>query len=308
MNNLRLFVTILTLLAHRAVAQDPAQPAMNLGLTGTLDGDPPSTGLFYFNYFQYYHADALYNSTGSQIADVKLNVAVWMHQLTYISKAKALGGNVGVSALFPLVFMNAEGVLGLTPEGETIELTHNDDWTGDLIVSPFVQWFDRRLFGKKFSHRLELSVVAPVGAYRKEYVVNPGANVWSFQPFYAFTLYLTDKLSVSQRHHLTYHRENPSNRQRSGQLYHGVYSVEFQVIPRFWLSGQGYYLRQLTPDRLSGDKFPFDTKERVLGMGPSVSYVTKSGIFLEAKVLFEAMAKNRPQGFRTGVRVVYKIR
>lgn len=285
-------------------AQDPSQPALNLGLTGTLDGAPPSTGLLYISYFEYYNSDELRSAQGQVVADIDLQAYVWLHQFAYISEQKWMGANLGFSVLFPFVFLNSSGTVGTNPVGQPVELTENTRRTGDLIVAPIFQWFDKRLFGKPFFHRFEPSLILPVGSYSQDYLLNPGSNYFSFQPFYAFTLFLSNRLAISQRHHYTYHFENPANEERTGQLYHGIYSVELEAFQNFWVAIQGYHVQQLTDDRQRGETLPDAVEERVSAAGLSLNWFSKNGWAIGGKTLIEFGARGRPQGIRSRLRVI----
>jgi len=73
---------------------------------------------------------------------------------------------------------------------------------GDLIVGPFfIQWTDSKLFGMPYFHRFNLDFVLPTGEYSQNSSVNVGSNIYTFNPYYAFTLFPTDRLEVSARLH-----------------------------------------------------------------------------------------------------------
>ncbi len=80
---------------------------------------------------------------------------------------------------------------------------------GDLIVGPlFIQWSDSKLFGMPYFHRFNFDFVLPTGEYRKNFPVNVGNNIYTFNPYYAFTLIPTDRLEVSTRLHYLWCSEN----------------------------------------------------------------------------------------------------
>lgn len=72
---------------------------------------------------------------------------------------------------------------------------------GDIVVNPIVLQGKLISAGGRpvFSHRLSLGAILPTGAYSPAASVNAGNNVVSFNPYYAFTIFLTDALETSFR-------------------------------------------------------------------------------------------------------------
>jgi hypothetical protein len=75
----------------------------------------------------------------------------------------------------------------------------------------------------------------------------------------------------------------------------------------------GYLLGQIEEDSYASDHDFYEdqfgignTRERVLGIGPGVSYLSPAGLFIEGKVFFETLTENRFEGYRPTLRVVYK--
>lgn len=121
------------------------------------------------------------------------------------------------------------------------------------------------------------------------------------------TYFFTPRLSTSQRHYYSYCFQNPATGTRSGQAYYGNYTLEYRAVGQLHVAVVGYYLTQLTEDRLRGHKYGFNTKERVLGLGPAVLWVPKKGLTLEAKRLVETEAQNRGRGYTGLIHVTYQL-
>jgi hypothetical protein len=307
----RLVALGVCLAAMQAFGQDPAQPAVNLGLTNVLDGAPPAPGTYWLQYVQYYHANRIAGQAGHRIGNANLKTTLYLQQLVHTSRKKLLGGNVGFTVLLPLVNINTAG--DVVPG--TVPLTGNSSPFGDLVAGLNLQWFDGKLLGKPFRSRLELAAVLPTGAYDPDYAINTGANFFTVEPHYTFTYFITPRLSTSQRHHYTYNFENPHNRYRTGQMYHLNYSLEYAVFKTFRVGVIGYYLKQFTDDLHRGSGAYFqetfnlsNTRERVFAIGPSLSVVSAKGIFFEMKTAFESAAINRPEGVRTTFRLIYRFK
>jgi len=295
----------------RGCAQDPGQPATNLSLTSVLDGTPPGTGTYWFGYVQYYHARGVTDGGGNRMGTARLNTTLYLQQLVYVSKAQLLGGNAGITALLPLVNINASGEI--VPGAGALRA--NPGLMGDLVVGPNVQWFGRKLFGRPLGSRLEVDFILPTGSYDAGYPVNAGSNFFTIEPHYTFTYSITPRLSTSQRHHYTYNFENPANGYRTGQMYHANYALEYRAFGTFRLAVIGYYLTQFTDDSYRGDEGHFrtryniaNTRERVFAAGPGLSFITPSGLFVELKSAIESAARNRPEGVRTTFRLIYRFK
>lgn len=305
------FISLMLAPIPYALAQDPSQPANNYGLTNILDGAPPGTGTFWFQYFQYYTANRIANGEKNSVGTASINTMLYMQQLVHIDEQKLLGGNIGFTALFPLVNINAKG--DIIP-GE-VPLSANPSIMGDITIAPNIQWFNRKLFGKSLLSRLELVLILPTGAYNEAYTINPGSNFFTFDPGYVFTYAITPRLSTSQRHHYSFNFRNPDNGYQTGQLYHTNYSLEYQVFKPFRIALHGYFLKQLTGDSYLDNKNFFwenfnisTTREQVFAIGPSINYISKRGLFFECKTAFELAAANRPEGIRTTFRLIAKLK
>jgi anthranilate 1,2-dioxygenase (deaminating, decarboxylating) large subunit len=271
------------------------QPPLNLGLTDILDGALPGPGTYLTEYIQPYSANKIKKVLGGGDLDVGVANTLAMTQFVHVYKHQVLGGNLGADLLIPVVTISADS-----------PLTTNPGWFGDITVGPFLQWFDTKLFGMPYFHRLELDFSIPTGEYDKKYALNPGSNIWVIEPYYAFTLFMTPKLSTSWRIHYTYSTENDDTKVKPGQVFHFNYSVEYEFFKNFRGAVAGYYLKQLSDDEVDGNKLA-NSKEQVFAIGPAVSWAASPNFFLGLKTQWETSAENRPEGNRTTFRMTYKF-
>jgi anthranilate 1,2-dioxygenase (deaminating, decarboxylating) large subunit len=283
------------------------QPPLNLGLTDILDGGPPGPGTYFTEYIQAYGSNHFKDSDGNDIpGSPEVANVLSMNQVVQVYKHKVLGGHPGATVLLPVVAISGSGSVG--SPGPPVS-TNPGVW-GDLIVGPFLQWFDTKLLGRPFIHRLELDVVIPTGQYDSKYLVNPGSNIWTFEPYYAFTWFLTDKLSTSWRLMYDFHTENSDafggRDVTPGQVFHFNYSFEYQFYKNFWASAAGYYLVQTTDDEINGQK-DSDSKEQVFAVGPAVFWAVSPNFSMGLKTAWEMATENRPEGNRTTFRMTYKF-
>jgi anthranilate 1,2-dioxygenase (deaminating, decarboxylating) large subunit len=312
------FAALLLAALASGLAGPPAlafnQPPLNLGLTDILDGGPPGPGTYFTEYIQAYDSNKLKDSSGNDIpGDPKVANVLSMNQVVHVNQYKLLGGHVGVTALLPVVAISASGQLPTgapSPAPPFVDFASNPAVLGDLIVGPFLQWFDTKLLGRPFIHRLELDIVMPTGQYDSKYAVNPGSNIWTFEPFYAFTWFLTDKFSTSWRLMYDFNTENSDafggRDVSAGQVFHFNYSIEYQFCKNFWGAAAGYYLVQTTDDEINGQK-DSNSKEQVFAVGPAFFWVVSPNFSMGLKTAWEMATENRPEGNRTTFRMTYKF-
>ena len=162
------------------------QPAVNLGFTNFLDGASPGPGWYLTEYLQIVHASKLENDFGIP-ENANIDAFINLNQVIYQSDVSFLGGNPGIDVIVPLVDLDINHPF-LTAQ----------DGVGDVLVGPFMQWGDlmngpKMLGGRPFFSRFEFQVTVPTGEYDNRHALNPGANVWTFNPYYSFTYFITPK-------------------------------------------------------------------------------------------------------------------
>ena len=286
-------------------------PAVNLGSTSFLDGDPPAGPGFYFQeYVSYYTADTLKDANGDTIPlpDPELDNWVSLSQFIYLSdKTTLFGGKLGVSSIIPYVSLD------FTPT--IVGLQDNGDGLGDIVVGPFVQW-DTIMgsSGPRFMHRIELQAILPTGKYDDDRALNPGSNFFSFNPYWAATFFATPQWTVSWRLHYLWNDKNDkpnvltfpgADDVQAGQAIHLNLNTAFEVIPKkLRLGVNAYYLDQLSDTKVDGHKVS-DRQEKVFGVGPGVVYHFSRDSHLFFNAYFESGAENRTEGERFNLRYVH---
>jgi hypothetical protein len=298
--NTLLIAASLLLCAIQSIAQVPQIPAGNLGLTNMQDGNPPPFGGFTFiEYIQEYQTVSNRGPKGENLGGIKVNSLLSNNQLVYLSPIKVGHGHLGITLVMPVVRLSLANVAGPAP-------SVNPNPLGDLIIGPFIQWHNQHLFTRRYSHRLELDLIVPTGSYASWYMINPGTHLYTISPHYTFTIFPTEKFSISMRHHLNYYFEQIGTGARPGFTYNFNYSLEYAILPTFRVEVAGYYLRQLLQDSHYGDFHYYqetfgvsDTREKIFAFGLGLSYVTPIGVFIELKEMREVESRNYSEGYRT---------
>jgi len=290
----------LFLCAGYAPADNIQLPPVNLGLTSFQDGIA-FPGLIVAEFIGYYHAGQFNDHRGDKIpGSNEITTVSATTQIAYLSKVRLLGGFVGAEMLLPLVDIDMNTCFG--PKDR-------QRGAGDLIISPFIlQWTDRKLFGMPYFHRFLLSITLPTGDYDRKRPVNAGNHIFSFNPYYAFTIIPTDKLELSARLHYLWNSENDepfvgmgAGTIQPGQAFHVNYAASCEVVQGVRLGINGYVLQQLTEDKVDGHS-QSNSKERVFGIGPGI-LLSGKGVSLYINSYFETGAENRPEG----AEVIFRI-
>jgi hypothetical protein len=295
-----------TLGAGTAVAQ--SLPSVNLGFTSFLDGAPPAgPGLYFQQYLQYYTSDEFMDEDGDEIPLLgDLDVWISLSQLIYQSDQPVLlGGKWGLDLIVPVILIDSE-------PGDIPVVDDSGLGLGDIWVGPYLQWDP--IMGENgpiFVHRIELQTIFPTGKYRDDRVLNAGSNIFSINPYWAGTLFITPRWEASLRFHYLWNSENNrpnktlfpmADDTQAGQAIHLNFASSYEVLPKRLHAGLNlYYLKQVTDSEVDG-KSVSNSREQVLGIGPGAVWHFSPDDHLFLNLYFETLAENRPEGIRVNLR------
>lgn len=302
----------LILLAHapaEAATPSVAEPAgINLGLTSFFDGFPAAAPgqLSYLGYYRYTHANAIKDSAGNKIdAFGKSNVDTWLtsHQFLYtFAHSPFENASLGLDLIIPIVGFHTD--FGDAPA----KLQANDAGFGDIFIGTYLQInpvMDAQ-GTPLFAQRFEIGFNVPTGKYDAKQDINPGANQWSFTPTWAATWLFAPRASLNWRlqYLVNFNNTNPASsapldwkgesvqRTRAGQLAWLNFAAEYEVAPKWHLGINGYYLKQISDDKVNGDDLP-NSREQVLGIGPGLMWNHSANNTLTLNFYTETAVENR---------------
>jgi anthranilate 1,2-dioxygenase (deaminating, decarboxylating) large subunit len=274
-------------------------PAVNLGFTSFLDGGPPAgPGHYLSEYLQFYSADKLKDFPPG---DADVDVWVLMNQYIYQSDQSIfLGGKWGLNVMLPIVSIDESSPA----------LTNNGTGLGDLLVGPYIQWDP--IMGEKgpiMLNRIELQTIWPTGEYDNDKSLNPGSNHFSFNPYWAATVFLGPKATVSWRLHYLMNGKNDDFTPGSldlepGDAVHANFAAAYEVLPKQLRVGvNGYWFDQISDTKINGARDPDD--EKVFAIGPGLVWHLSQDSHLFLNTYFESGAESRPEGDRFNLRFVH---
>lgn len=297
-----------------ALAYD--QPlTVNLGATSFLDGGLPNgPGWYWESYNQFYNTHRFNDNEGHKLPLPRQSFHAFanLNQVLYISPHKFLGVHWGFDILLPLLV--AEDI----DDGLHHRVLDATTGVGDLLIGPLWQ-FDPIMSeeGEKgrplFVQRFEIDFFLPVGKYRRSIPITPGANFWSFNPYWAATIWPHAKWSISWRLHYLWNGKNHDPKlafgpdvswTQAGQVVHANFASSVEVLKKLRLGINGYFFVQFTDTKVDGHNVK-GRRERVWAIGPGLMYSFSLNNVLLINLYFEQHARNRPQGTSLFLRYVY---
>ncbi len=173
-------------------------------------------------------------------------------------------------------------------------------------------------------------MIVPTGRYSDEYLANPGANIVTFNPYYSFTWMPIERFETSFRVHYAWNSRNhspykviygPDATLKPGQSIHFNYALEYNVHKSLWAGFAGYCMWQLDKDDLEKSQLQDPTsraydpvlakalvrKEQVVGIGPLLMLTPTQDLMMSLATTVEVGVKNRPDGIKGTLKVLYKF-
>jgi hypothetical protein len=279
-------------------------PSVSLGLTNILDGGPirPNPGVYWQQYSTYYHTHKFLDFKGDRLGGIKspvLNSWRTITQLIYQCKNKLfLEGTPGFSFVLPITLYSAikPNKLGITNAGGGV---------GNLSIGVYSQW-SAVMHNKRplFIHRLSLDLSFPCGTNKlPDKDINPASSFFYLSPSWSATLYATEKLAFSWRLNYLWNAKSRKIDFKAGEALFFNYSIEYPIIPQLYLACVGYYLQQLSHNKIAGMMVPH-SKERVFALGAGSAYFFSQDLIFFTYLYGELGVLNRPQGTNFILRIV----
>ena len=244
MKMLRNLIIAIAMMAIATPAFAYLQPNVNLGFTSFLDGGPPAgPGHYIQEYLQFYSADKLADGPPGEV-----DATILMNQYIYQSDQELFGGGKwGLNVMLPVVSLDENSPA----------LEDNGTGLGDLLIGPYLQWDP--IMGEQgplMLNRIEFQLILPTGDYEETKQLNQGGNHFSFNPYWAATVFLGPKATVSWRLHYLWNGENDdflAGDLEPGQAVHANFAAAYEVLPKQLRVGlNGYFFEQISDTKVAG--------------------------------------------------------
>lgn len=281
---------------------------INLGATSFLDGFGGKPGdLALQAYYTYTRADTMRTNDGSPsplFNSPRVTSSAFIFQALYEfpTSTTILGGHPGVDVLIPVVNLSAS--FAPAPPGPGLSLKPVGAGVGDITAGLFLQW-DPVLVGGNpfFVARAEVFTMMPTGRYDRGMDMNIGNNAWAVGAMVATTFLLGPdwELSLRPQYVHTYKNSDPAssfpldagivNTQAGGTGALNV-ALSYKVSRRLRIGLNGYHLRQITDDKVNGQKIA-GSRERASGFGPGLMIDASQASKVWLNLYKESSVRNR---------------
>jgi len=261
--------------------------------------------------YTYYGGDAGVGREIATIGGVALDLDATVHAVSvpilYQSPLELFGGHYAAGLILPYVDVETTGTLTI---GELPPLKRRDTarGLGDIAVMPFIVGWVKG----DWKYDARLVVYTPTGDYDKDSLANVGKNYWTVEPVFSLS-YLGSKTGrqFTAFAGLDFNGTNSDTDYTTGTQFHLDVTLAQHFPLGKGLAGIGanaFYYEQLGGDSGSGAILG-DFKGRTMGIGPTLSYVTKisdrTDLVTELKWLPELDVKHRLEGDYVWLKVVF---
>ncbi|KAA0588438.1 hypothetical protein J2848_006959 [Azospirillum lipoferum] len=307
-----LFCISSVLAMQQAKAAD--QPNSNMGNTSFYDGLPvPGSGEWHYVGYQIiYSADKITDADGKSLKlpnqDTRINSMI--NQLIYTPEwGRFSDGHLVFDFLLP-IFETAR-----IDDGLQNKVLKAQAGIGDVMLGGGYQF--KPIMGENgplFSQRIELDFLFPLGSYSPKYAFNPGSNTVTFNPYYAFTAFVTPSLSISARLSYLWNAQNnrpwvgyqDAKSSQAGQAYNINFAIGYTLTPTVTVGLNGYFFKQFTDLKVDHARLP-GQKEQVLGVGPGMMVSINENNFFWINYYQETLAENRSKGSKLVIRLDHEF-
>jgi len=274
-------------------------PTVNLGETNFEDGFA-LPGWFLQEFPESYVAGELRDGHGNVVPGTnRLTADSTTTHVVYISNMRFLGGWLSGEVLQPIVDLDVrQAANGISSRVRGF---------GDTVLGVGLQWAPKKIGEGVFVDRFIFDVSAPTGTYSDKRAVNIGNHFVYVDPYYSVT-YERKKVEVSARLHYLWNSVNDDpfvglgiRNLQPGQAFHINYAASYEVLKNVRLGFNGYWLEQLTDDRINGLAVPH-SRERTVGLGPGLQ-LSGRNIWFHLNGYLETDVRNRPSGVKVILRV-----
>ena len=273
-------------------------PAVNLGDSNFEDGFA-GQGWLFEEFPEANVASALKDSNGNTVpGSNRVTAYITNTHVAFVSNKRVLAGLLAGEVLQPLADLDVQLANGPSSRVRGF---------GDLDFGPGIQWTPKKIGEGILAQRFVFIVSVPTGTYSDKRAVNIGNHFVFVNPYYAIT-YERKKVEASARVHYLWNSANSDpfvgldiRTMRPGQAFHVNYATSYEVLKNVRIGFNGYWLQQLTDDRINKLTVP-QSRERTVGLGPGLQ-LSGRDIWFRLNAYMETDVRNRPSGIKVTFRI-----
>lgn len=283
--NIALALSLFTVANTSFAKEGPEQSVP--GAEGFLAGALPPAGSYFINYLGNYNG-SLHNQNGEELRmngqNANVNATFNVLRFVHVTDKKVLGADWGYQLVVPVVSQTMD-IFG----------QNSHDWgVGDITVTPVVLGWHP---SKNFHILAAVDFFLPTGRWSASTPAKQiGANYFSIEPVIGMSYLADNGFEASTK--LMYNLKassNPDTHYKSGDEFHMDYVLGYRSGA--WAGGVGgYYLKQITDDKVNGKVVNNGNRGEVFAIGPQLSYSAANGSQFIVKWDHETKAENRFKG------------
>jgi hypothetical protein len=293
--------------ASSAAATENGRNPFPNGLNGTEVGSLPPAGIYLINEFVVFRTDRFNDSDGERLfPDFDLDVTAYAPRFLWNTGHKLLGGDAAIQLVVPFVDTRFRNPPPPSAPAQPPFGRKHAFGVADPIVTPLIAWH-----GPKLHTVIGADINIPIGQYDRNRLVNAGLNTFIVSPAIALTYYPSPGWELSAKATVDHYFRNPGTDYHSGDAVMIDYAVNRHAAAsggKVILGVGGYAFKQFEDDKLNGARFADGFRGQAFGVGPTIAYQHASGPRVELKYQKDFDVENRPDGYRTFVRVYMKLR
>ena len=249
--------TTVSLAASLLMAAAPALHAAEGGITHYLPGVAGDLGFALPPPPGWSAANIVWNQSGEisaivaggkAVADAELNLTLNLVAASYAFDREIFGGTYSVGVIVPFGKAELSGEL-TGPAGNSRSFDESSFGLADVAFIPFQMNWSRG----RYNFELYQSIIAPIGSYDEDELVNLGLGYWSFNSVASFTwLNQNTGTEVSFAWGLMHNAENTNSEYHSGNESHFDWAVNQYLTNSFAVGLRGFRVNQLHRDTGEG--------------------------------------------------------
>lgn len=139
-----------------------------------------------------------------------------------------------------------------------------------------------------------LEITKPTGTYDPLRMANTSTNFTTYKPVVPITWQPTDRTEVSAKFSYSFNQTNKDTDYKSGRYAHVDYSLSYEAVDNLHVGVNGYFLKQVSDDRMAGVDVGNRGKAAAIGPAPDLPEIRQRGTALGIRNSASETARKAP--------------